>query len=99
MQCRLQNWSRRKAAEAPTEVDASPTAAITCPHKALLPDNFTGAKRQTVPEEVWEYFLEVAQQVQEDLGEGRMSFPVDTPTCAICDAEMMEVASQQQDLR
>lgn len=95
----LQNWLRRKAAEAPTQVDAWPTAAITCPHQALLPDNVAGAKRHAVPEEVWDYFLQVAQQVQENLAEGCISFPVDTPTCSICDTEMMEVASQQQDLR
>lgn len=95
----LQTWLRRKAAEAPTDFDASPTAAITCPHKALLPENFTGAKRQAVPEEVWKYFLQVALQIQENLGAGCISFHVDTPTCPICDAEMMEVASQQQDLK
>ena len=42
---RLQNWLRRKAAEAPTDVDANPNAAITCPHKALLPKTLTSAKR------------------------------------------------------
>ncbi|MCO5549423.1 hypothetical protein L7F22_002894 [Adiantum nelumboides] len=95
----LQNWLRRKAAEAPTEVDASPTASITCSHKALLPENFPGAKRQTVPEEAWNYFVQVAQQVNNGVDDGCMSFPIETPTCSFCDAELIESASQQQDIR
>ncbi|KAH7422547.1 hypothetical protein KP509_12G013700 [Ceratopteris richardii] len=95
----LQNWLRRKAAEAPTEVDASPTAAITCPHKGLLPDKFPGAKRQVVPGEAWEYFVQVAQQVHQGEGEGCMGFLVATSTCSICEAELIESTSQQQDLK
>ncbi|KAI5076548.1 hypothetical protein GOP47_0008613 [Adiantum capillus-veneris] len=95
----LQNWLRRKAAEAPTEIDASPTASITCPHKGLLPENYPGAKRQAVPEEAWNYFLHVAQQVHKGVDEGYISFSIETPTCSICDAKLVESASQQQDLR
>ena len=96
---RLQNWLRRKSAEAPTDVDASPNAAITCPHRALLPETSTGAKRQVVSEEVWHYFLQIASQIHGNVDDGCISFPVGTATCSICDAEITVAASQQQNLR
>ena len=99
MHSRLQNWFCPKAAEAPADVDANPNAAITCPHKALLPETLTGTKRQAVSEEVWQYFLHIALQLNGNVGDGCISFPVGTPTCSICDAEISEAASQQQNLR
>jgi hypothetical protein len=90
---------RRKAAEAPTDVDASPNAAITCPHKALLPETSAGAKRQVVSEEVWQYFLQIASQIHGNEDSGCISFPVGTATCSICDAEITVAASQQENLR
>ncbi|MCO5561639.1 hypothetical protein L7F22_015260 [Adiantum nelumboides] len=95
----LQNWLRRKAAEAPSEADGSPTASITCSHMALLPENSQGAKRQAVPEEAWNYFVQVAQLVHKGVNDGCMGFPIETLTCSICDAEHNESASQEQDIR
>lgn len=95
----LQNWLRRKSSDAPIDADAFPTAAITCPHDDLLPDNAPGAKRQPVPEEIWNYFLQIAAQVKDNSSNGCLSFTLDTPTCSFCEAEMMQAATQQQDLR
>lgn len=99
MKYRLMQWARRKTAGAPSESDASPTAAIRCPHGGLLPEQAPGAKRQLIPERAWEYFYQNAVQVEGADPRGHSPFPEDCESCMICQTEFKEVASKQEGLR
>ncbi|KAL2643343.1 hypothetical protein R1flu_010930 [Riccia fluitans] len=95
----LTQWSRRKAADAPSEADAGPTAGLRCPHGGLLPEQATGAKRQLIPELAWEYFHHNAVQVEGADPVGHAPFPEDTDTCRICQSELESAASKREGLR
>ncbi|KAG6554433.1 hypothetical protein Mapa_004350 [Marchantia paleacea] len=95
----LTQWYRRKAADAPCEADAGPTAGLRCPHGGLLPEQATGAKRQLVPERAWDYFYQNAVQVEGADPRGHSPFRGDTDSCKICQSEIDKVASKREGLR
>ncbi|KAJ4707618.1 Ubiquitin carboxyl-terminal hydrolase 26, partial [Melia azedarach] len=41
----LQQWTKRKNLDAPSEADGGPTTSIRCPHGQLMPEQAAGAKR------------------------------------------------------
>jgi hypothetical protein len=99
VECRLLQWVRRKATDAPSVADGGPTAALHCPHGGLLPEQAAGAKRQLVPERVWAYFLHNAEQVEGAHLEGHQSFRGDVETCQQCQTEINKAASKKEGLR
>lgn len=99
VECRLLQWVRRKATDAPSVADGGPTAALQCPHGGLLPEQAAGAKRQLVPERVWAYFLHNAEQVEGAHLEGHQSFRGDVETCQQCQTEINKAASKKEGLR
>lgn len=71
---RLQQFVRRKVADAPSDADAGPTAALRCPHGGLLPEQAgAAARRQPVPQIVWEYLVQNAEQVENSKGLGHQA--------------------------
>ncbi|CAM6105180.1 unnamed protein product [Calypogeia fissa] len=95
----LMQWARRKATGAPSEADASPTAALRCVHGGLLPEQAPGAKRQLIPERAWEYFYQNAVQVEGLDPKGHLPFREDYEPCMICQSEFEKVASKREGLR
>ncbi|KAJ1379095.1 Ubiquitin-specific peptidase 48, partial [Sesbania bispinosa] len=95
----LQQWWKRKIADAPSEADAGPTAAISCPHGQLLPEQATGAKRVLVPEDFWLFLYEDATSVKPDDLLGCPTFPLDSGECSQCSNELSEVACMEDSLR
>ncbi|PKA51623.1 Ubiquitin carboxyl-terminal hydrolase 26 [Apostasia shenzhenica] len=95
----LLHWLRRKNVDSPCEADAGPTAALTCPHGDLLPEQATGAKRVLVPEVLWKFFHECASKVKPDDLLGSMVFPAYTEPCETCSRELTEVACLEDTLR
>ena len=97
---RLQQWVRRKVADAPSDADAGPTAALRCPHGGLLPEQAaTAARRQRVPQIVWEYLVHNAEQVENSNAQGHGVFPGDQSTCSQCQTEINKAATKKEGLR
>ncbi|KAJ7528558.1 hypothetical protein O6H91_15G008100 [Diphasiastrum complanatum] len=95
----LSQWMRRKSSDVPSEADAGPTAALSCPHGGLLPEEAPGAKRQIVPESIWLYFLEISLRVQVHESTGNIPFDVTSAVCEVCQSEMTQVISKKEGLR
>ncbi|XP_058724797.1 ubiquitin carboxyl-terminal hydrolase 26-like [Vicia villosa] len=95
----LQQWWKRKIADAPSEADAGPTAAISCPHEQLLPEQATGAKRVLVPEDFWLFLYEDAISVQDNDLLFCPTFPLDSGECSECSNELSEVACMEDSMR
>lgn len=96
---RFQQWQKRKPADAPTEADSCPTAALRCQHGQLLPEDAPGAKRQLVPLKLWQYFRDTAGLLEGADPAGYQAFEDDTLHCAICQVQFKLVASKQEGLR
>lgn len=90
---------RRKVADAPSDADAGPTAPLQCPHGGLLPEQAPGAKRQLVPEIVWEYLVHNAERVETSGSKGHRSFKGDQSTCKQCEVELNKAATKREGLR
>ena len=97
--CRLQQWWKRKVADAPSEADSGPTAAISCPHGQLMPEQATGAKRVLVPEGFWLFLYEDATSVKNDDLLVCPTFPLDSKECSECSSELSEVFCMEDSMR
>ncbi|XP_061364323.1 ubiquitin carboxyl-terminal hydrolase 26-like [Gastrolobium bilobum] len=95
----LQQWWRRKVADAPSEADGGPTAAISCPHQQLMPELAAGAKRVPVPEGFWLFLYDDAISVKPDDLLGCPTFPLDSRECSQCSNELSDVACLEDSLR
>nr|KYP34246.1 Ubiquitin carboxyl-terminal hydrolase 26 [Cajanus cajan] len=95
----LQQWWKRKVVDAPSEADAGPTAAISCPHGQLMPAQAVGAKRLLVPEGFWLFLYKDAISLKPDDPLGCLTFPLDTRECSKCSDELSEVACLEDSLR
>lgn len=95
----MQQWWKRKVADAPSEADAGPTEAISCPHGQLMPEQATGAKRVLVPEGFWLFLYDDATSVKPDDLLGCPTFPLDSRECSHCSIELSEVACMEDSLR
>ncbi|XP_045805933.1 ubiquitin carboxyl-terminal hydrolase 26-like isoform X1 [Trifolium pratense] len=94
----LQQWWKRKVTDAPSEADSGPTAAISCPHGQLMPEQATGAKRVLVPEGFWHFLYEDATSVKNDVLVCP-TFPSDSRECSECSSELSEVACMEDSMR
>jgi ubiquitin carboxyl-terminal hydrolase 48 len=94
----LQQWWKRKVADAPSEADSGPTAAISCPHGQLMPEQATGAKRVLVPEGFWLFLYEDATSVKNDLLVCP-TFHLDSKECSECSSELSEVFCMEDSMR
>ncbi|XP_027353801.1 ubiquitin carboxyl-terminal hydrolase 26-like [Abrus precatorius] len=95
----LQQWWKRKVLDAPSEADAGPTAAISCPHGQLMPEQAPGAKRVLIPESFWLFLYEDAVSVNPDDPLGGPTFSSDSGECSQCSNELSEVACLEDSLR
>ncbi|CAJ1973795.1 unnamed protein product [Sphenostylis stenocarpa] len=95
----LQQWWKRKVLDAPSEADAGPTAAISCPHDQLMPEQAPGAKRVLIPESFWLFLYEDAVSVKPDNPLGGPTFSSDSEQCSQCSNELSEVACLEDSLR
>lgn len=95
----LQQWLRRKNIDSPCEADTGPTSSIRCPHGELMPDQATGAKRVMIPENLWLFFYDTANEVKPDDISGCSPFPSDSEPCVQCSVELSEVASLEDNLK
>jgi ubiquitin carboxyl-terminal hydrolase 48 len=95
----LQQWWKRKVTDAPSEADSGPTAAISCPHGQLMPEQATGAKRVLVPEGFWHFLYEDAVSVKNDDLLVCPTFPSDSRECSKCSSELSEVACMEDSMR
>lgn len=95
----LLQWLRRKNVDSPCESDAGPTAALTCTHGNLLPEQATGAKRVLVPDALWNFFYESASKVKPEDKLCSLAFHSDSEPCEICSREITEVANFEDSLR
>ncbi|CAN1240480.1 Ubiquitin carboxyl-terminal hydrolase 26 [Linum grandiflorum] len=95
----LHQWMKRKNLDAPSEADAGPTVSITCPHGHLLPEQAHGAKRLSVPGNLWDFFREDALHVKPDNPSGCIPFPFGSDQCPECSDELSEVACLEDSLR
>ncbi|KAL5190121.1 Ubiquitin carboxyl-terminal hydrolase 26 [Glycine soja] len=96
---KLQQWWKRKVLDAPSEADAGPTAAISCPHGQLMPEQAPGAKRVLIPEIFWLFLYEDAVSVKPDDPLGGPTFSSDSDECSQCSNELSEVACLEDSLR
>ncbi|RDX67238.1 Ubiquitin carboxyl-terminal hydrolase 26 [Mucuna pruriens] len=96
---KLQQWWKRKVLDAPSEADAGPTAAISCPHGQLMPEQAPGAKRVLIPESFWLFLYEDAVSVKPDDPLGGPTFSSDSVVCSQCSNELSEVACLEDSLR
>eukprot|EP00850_Spirogloea_muscicola_P020249 SM000211S06619 [mRNA] locus=s211:54955:61007:+ [translate_table: standard] len=99
-------WLRRTRAELPVDADRQPTRLLTCEHGGLLPEQAPNAKRQAVPEDIWQFLHRTALQavagssVMDKAGNSSGApnvavFPEGSEECMICQARM----STQENLR
>nr|GEV53258.1 ubiquitin carboxyl-terminal hydrolase 26 [Tanacetum cinerariifolium] len=95
----LSQWVRRRNSDSPSEADTGPTAAIRCPHGALLPEHAAGAKRTLVPENLWLFIYKSANEVKPDDMIGCSVFSSDSDICPQCHDELSEVTCQEDSLR
>ncbi|GBG75072.1 hypothetical protein CBR_g19585 [Chara braunii] len=95
----LNHWLRRKQVDVPSDADSQPLKNLVCPHDGLYPEQAPYAKRQLVPQAVWEYFARVAAQVEGVDVDSYRSFSEHTEDCSICEVDMSKEALKQEDLR
>ncbi|KAL6953118.1 Ubiquitin carboxyl-terminal hydrolase 26, partial [Sarracenia purpurea var. burkii] len=95
----LHQWIRRKNIDSPCEADAEPTASIRCPHGELKPEQAPGAKRVLVPESLWLFFYDTANDVKPDDPLVFSTFPLDSAPCAQCSAELTNEACSEDNRR
>ncbi|KAL2336663.1 hypothetical protein Fmac_011109 [Flemingia macrophylla] len=95
----LQQWWKRKVVDAPSEADAGPTTAISCPHRQLMPEQAVGAKRLLVPEGFWLFLYKDAISLKPDDPLGCLTFPLDSRECSQCSDELSETACMEDSLR
>lgn len=95
----LQQWTRRKNLDAPSEADGGPTTSIRCPHGQLMPEKAGGAKRLLVPEILWLFIYEDAMKVKPDDLLGCSTFPLDSEECPECSDALSEVACLEDSIR
>lgn len=79
----------------PSDADSGPTIALTCTHGNLLPEHASGAKRVTVPEDLWLFLYETSGMKIDDI----VTFPSDSQPCGICSQQLSVVASVEDNLR
>jgi ubiquitin carboxyl-terminal hydrolase 48 len=91
----LTQWLRRKNVDIPSDADSGPTIALTCTHGNLLPEHASGAKRVTVPEDLWLFLYETSGMKIDDI----VTFPSDSQPCGICSQQLSVVASVEDNLR
>lgn len=95
----LSQWVRRRNIGSPCEADTGPTAAIRCPHGALMPEQASGAKRALVPENLWLFIYKLANEVKPDDMVGCSVFPSDSEICPECSVELSEVTCLEDSRR
>lgn len=95
----LQQWTKRKNLDAPSEADGGPTTSIRCPHGQLMPEKAGGAKRLLVPEILWLFIYEDAKKVKPDDLLGCSTFPLDSEECPECSDALSEVACIEDSIR
>ncbi|KAK7260825.1 hypothetical protein RIF29_27123 [Crotalaria pallida] len=95
----LLQWWKRKVLDAPSEADVGPTAAISCQHGQLMPEQAAGAKRVLVPEGFWHFLYEDAISVKLDDPLECPTFPLDSRECSQCCDELSEVTCLEDSLR
>ncbi|CAO2172991.1 unnamed protein product [Urochloa humidicola] len=91
----LTHWLRRKNADIPSDADNGPTSALRCCHGDLLPEHAPGAKRVSVPENLWLFLYQSVNEKADDI----TTFPSDSQPCEICNQELSDVASVEGNLR
>ncbi|TVU15183.1 hypothetical protein EJB05_38690 [Eragrostis curvula] len=92
----LSQWLRKKNADMPSDTDNGPTSALRCCHGYLLPEHAPGAKRVSVPEDLWLFLYEtITARKADDIA----TFPSDCQPCEICNQELSDVASVEGTLR
>ena len=97
--CRLQQWTKRKSLDAPSEADSGPTVSVRCPHGQLMPEEAAGAKRVPVPENLWLFIYEDAMKIKPDDDLlGCLTFPIDSRECSECSDELSEVACMEDSI-
>jgi ubiquitin carboxyl-terminal hydrolase 48 len=92
------HWLRRKNTEKQSENELGPTSYLTCPHGSLLPEVAPGAKRVSIPEDLWLFLYETHSSNKADMND-ILTFPIDTQPCEICTQELSEVACVEGNLR
>ncbi|KAG0520852.1 hypothetical protein BDA96_08G109700 [Sorghum bicolor] len=92
----LTHWLRRKNSDIPSDADNGPTSALRCCHGDLLPEHAAGAKRVSVPENLWLFLYETMNEKKAD---DIVTFPSDCQPCEICSQELSDVASVEGNLR
>lgn len=95
----MQQWTKRKNCDAPSEADAGPTTAIRCPHGQLKPEQAAGAKRALIPENLWLFIYEDAKRVKPDESLRSSTFYLDSKQCLECSDELSEVACLEDTIR
>ncbi|XP_076959230.1 ubiquitin carboxyl-terminal hydrolase 26-like [Bidens hawaiensis] len=95
----LGQWVRRRNIDLPCEADTGPTASIRCPHGSLMPEQAPGAKRALVPENLWLFIYESANEVKPDDMIGCSVFLSGSDVCPQCCVELTEVTSMEDTLR
>jgi ubiquitin carboxyl-terminal hydrolase 48 len=93
---RLSQWLRKKNVDMPSDADNGPTSALRCCHGHLLPEHAPGAKRVSVPENLWLFLYETIRARKAD---DIVTFPSDCQPCEICSQELSDVASVEGNLR
>ncbi|KAJ3692558.1 hypothetical protein LUZ60_011653 [Juncus effusus] len=94
----LSHWMRRKNSDR-CESDAGPTRSLTCPHGSLLPELAPGAKRVSVPENLWLFLYESCSNGKREADDDVATFPADLAPCEVCSVELNEVACVEDNLR
>ncbi|XP_066355469.1 ubiquitin carboxyl-terminal hydrolase 26-like isoform X2 [Miscanthus floridulus] len=92
----LTHWLRRKNSDIPSDADNGPTSALRCCHGDLLPEHAPGAKRVSIPENLWLFLYETMNEKKAD---DIVTFPSDCQPCEICSQELSDVASVEGNLR
>ncbi|MCL7043232.1 hypothetical protein MKW94_017363 [Papaver nudicaule] len=95
----LQQWSRRRNVDFPSEADIGPTASIRCPHGELIPEQAAGTKRVLVPEDLWLFLYEDSIKMKPEDALVCTTFLSEAETCAVCHAKANEVASSEETQR
>ncbi|KAI9156221.1 hypothetical protein LWI28_002457 [Acer negundo] len=96
----LQQWTKRKNLDAPSEADSGPTVSVRCPHGQLMPEEAAGAKRVPVPENLWLFIYEDAMKIKPDDDLlGCFTFPIDSRQCSECSDALSEVACMEDSIR
>ncbi|XP_024995808.1 ubiquitin carboxyl-terminal hydrolase 26 isoform X1 [Cynara cardunculus var. scolymus] len=95
----LSQWVRRRNIDSPCEADTGPTASIRCPHGALMPEQAAGARRALIPEILWVFIFNSANEVKPDDTVGCSVFASDSETCSQCCIDLSEVTCMEDNLR